>query len=52
LFLNGAIPAPLIPNGRKATSEAEINAVEGLNSPWLTHGPAVPGFQQAFAAAV
>ena len=42
-----------IPYGRQTITQADIAAVvEGLQSPFLTQGPAVPAFEQAVAAKV
>tara|TARA_B100000674_G_C37971214_1_gene977072 strand:+ start:392 stop:1570 length:1179 start_codon:yes stop_codon:yes gene_type:complete len=42
-----------IPYGRQTITQADIAAVvEGLQSPFLTQGPAVPAFEQAIAAKV
>lgn len=43
----------MIPYGRQAIEEADIQAVvDVLRSDWLTTGPTVPLFEQAFAKAV
>jgi perosamine synthetase len=42
---------PFIPYGRQHIEQADIDAVvEALQSPWLTTGPRVAQFEQAFAA--
>lgn len=41
----------MIPYGRQSISQADIDAVvETLNSDWLTQGPAIERFEDAFAA--
>ena len=55
LAVQGGAPvrATLLPYGRQAVSEADIAAVaEVLRSDWLTTGPKVGEFEEAFAAAV
>jgi len=45
------IRARLLPYGRQSVDEADIAAVvDVLRSDWLTTGPAVPAFEQAFAS--
>lgn len=47
------VRATLLPYGRQAIDDADIAAVTRvLRSDWLTTGPAVPEFEQAFAAFV
>ena len=47
----GAIEAPFLPYGRQEIGDADIKAVvEALCSGWLTTGPRVSEFEQAFAA--
>jgi perosamine synthetase len=42
---------PFIPYGRQQIDQEDIDAVvEALRSPWLTTGPRVPQFENAFAA--
>ena len=44
---------PFLPYGRQTITQSDIAAVvEVLRSPFLTQGPAVPGFEQAVAAKV
>src|ERR1051326_8745492 len=55
LAINGGSPvrATFLPYGRQAVSEADIQAVvEVLRSDWLTTGPKVGEFEEAFAARV
>jgi perosamine synthetase len=55
LALNGGTPvrATLLPYGRQAVDDADIQAViEVLRSDWLTTGPKVGEFEEAFAARV
>lgn len=55
LAINGGTPVreTLLPYGRQAIDEADIAAVvDVLRSDWLTTGPAVDAFEQAFAAFV
>ena len=55
LAINGGTPvrATLLPYGRQAIDETDIEAVvEVLRSDWLTTGPKVGEFEQAFAARV
>lgn len=55
LAIEGGTPvrATLLPYGRQAISEADIAAVaEVLRSDWLTTGPKVGEFEEAFAAYV
>ena len=53
LGLHGGTPVrkALLPYGRQAVSEEDIQAVvDTLRSDWLTTGPKVNGFEEAFAA--
>jgi perosamine synthetase len=53
LALHGGTPVrkALLPYGRQAVSEEDIQAVvDTLRSDWLTTGPKVNGFEEAFAA--
>jgi perosamine synthetase len=55
LAINGGTPvrATLLPYGRQALDETDIEAVvEVLRSDWLTTGPKVGEFEEAFAARV
>jgi perosamine synthetase len=55
LAINGGSPvrASLLPYGRQSVSDDEIQAVvEVLRSDWLTTGPKVTDFEEAFAARV
>jgi perosamine synthetase len=55
LALNGGRPvrATFLPYGRQSVDEADIQAVvEVLRSDWLTTGPKVSEFEEAFAAGV
>ena len=55
LALNGGSPvrATYLPYGRQAVEESDIKAVvEVLRSDWLTTGPKVAEFEEAFAAQV
>ncbi len=55
LAINGGSPvrATLLPYGRQSVDEADIEAVvEVLRSDWLTTGPKVGEFEEAFAARV
>jgi perosamine synthetase len=55
LAINGGSPvrATLLPYGRQSVDEADIKAVvEVLRSDWLTTGPKVTEFEEAFAARV
>src|SRR5579863_4832114 len=55
LALNGGTPvrATLLPYGRQSVEDADIAAViEVLRSDWLTTGPKVGEFEEAFAARV
>ncbi len=55
LAIHGGSPvrAHLLPYGRQSVDEADIQAVvEVLRSDWLTTGPKVPEFEEAFAARV
>src|SRR5271156_6291022 len=55
LAINGGTPvrATYLPYGRQAVDEADIQAVvEILRSDWLTTGPKVAEFEEAFAARV
>lgn len=55
LAINGGSPvrATLLPYGRQSVDEAEIQAVvDVLRSDWLTTGPKVTEFEEAFAARV
>jgi perosamine synthetase len=55
LAINGGSPvrASLLPYGRQSVDEADIQAVvEVLRSDWLTTGPKVGEFEEAFAARV
>src|SRR5436309_14140733 len=55
LAINGGSPvrATLLPYGRQAIDEADIQAVvDVLRSDWLTTGPKVGEFEDAFAAQV
>src|SRR5436309_471282 len=55
LAINGGSPvrATLLPYGRQTIDEADIQAVvEVLRSDWLTTGPKVGEFEEAFAARV
>lgn len=55
LALNGGTPVrtTLLPYGQQWVDEDDISAVESvLRSAWLTTGPRVPEFEQAFARAV
>jgi perosamine synthetase len=55
LAVNGGPPvrATLLPYGRQTVSEADIEAVvQVLRSDWLTTGPKVGEFEEAFAARV
>jgi|SRR5450755_4449521 len=55
LAINGGSPvrATFLPYGRQAIDEADIQAVvEVLRSDWLTTGPKVGEFEEAFAARV
>ncbi len=52
LAINGGVPvrSTYLPYGRQAVSEADIQAVvEVLRSDWLTTGPKVGEFEEAFA---
>lgn len=52
LAIHGGVPVrdKLLPYGRQAISEDDIQAVvEVLRSDWLTTGPKVPEFEEAFA---
>src|SRR6185312_17159920 len=47
----GALEAPFLPYGKQEIADADIKAVvEALCSGWLTTGPRVSEFEQAFAA--
>ncbi|HWA68242.1 MAG TPA: DegT/DnrJ/EryC1/StrS family aminotransferase [Rhizomicrobium sp.] len=47
----GAIEAPFLPYGKQEIADADIKAVvEALVSGWLTTGPRVAEFEQAFSA--
>ena len=47
----GAVEAPFLPYGKQEIADADIKAVvEALCSGWLTTGPRVSEFEQAFAA--
>src|SRR5579864_1980110 len=55
LAIHGGSPvrASLLPYGRQSVDEADIQAVvEVLRSDWLTTGPKVGEFEEAFAARV
>lgn len=55
LAINGGVPvrASFLPYGRQSVDEADIEAVvEVLRSDWLTTGPKVGEFEEAFAARV
>ncbi len=55
LAINGGSPvrATFLPYGRQSVDEADIQAVVGvLRSDWLTTGPRVTEFEEAFAARV
>jgi perosamine synthetase len=55
LAINGGTPvrASLLPYGRQSVDEADIQAVvDVLRSDWLTTGPKVAEFEEAFAARV
>jgi perosamine synthetase len=55
LAINGGSPvrATLLPYGRQAIDEADIEAVvDVLRSDWLTTGPKVGEFEEAFAARI
>ncbi len=55
LAINGGLPvrATFLPYGRQSVDEADIRAVvEVLRSDWLTTGPKVGEFEEAFAARV
>ncbi len=55
LAIDGGAPvrATVLPYGRQSVDEDDIQAVvEVLRSDWLTTGPKVPEFENAFAAAV
>src|SRR5260370_613590 len=55
LAILGGMPVreTLLPYGRQAVDEGDIAAVvEALRSDWLTTGPRVAEFEEAFAAAV
>src|ERR1700689_1834497 len=55
LAINGGVPvrATLLPYGRQSVDEVDIQAVvEVLRSDWLTTGPKVAEFEEAFAARV
>jgi len=55
LAILGGVPvrATLLPYGRQAVDEGDIAAVaQALRSDWLTTGPRVGEFEEAFAAAV
>jgi len=55
LALHGGRPVRerMLPYGRPEVTEADIQAVvEVLRGDWLTNGPAVPRFEQAFAEVV
>ena len=55
LAIDGGVPvrATLLPYGRQAVEETDIAAVaEVLRSDWLTTGPKVVEFEEAFAGAV
>ncbi len=55
LAINGGSPvrATFLPYGRQSVDEADIEAVvEVLHSDWLTTGPKVAEFEEAFAARV
>ena len=55
LAVDGGSPvrARFLPNGRQSVEEADIQAVvEVLRSEWLTTGPKVSEFEEAFAARV
>jgi perosamine synthetase len=55
LAINGGTPvrATLLPYGRQAVDETDVQAVvEVLRSDWLTTGPKVAEFEEAFAARV
>ncbi len=55
LAINGGSPvrATFLPYGRQSVDEADIQAVvEVLRSDWLTTGPKVAEFEEAFAARV
>jgi len=55
LAIHGGSPvrAHLLPYGRQSVDEADIQAVvEVLRSDWLTTGPKVPEFEEAFAGRV
>lgn len=55
LAINGGSPVreTLLPYGRQTIDEADIDAVVGvLRSDWLTTGPKVAEFEEAFAARV
>src|SRR5579883_3648626 len=47
----GTVAAPFLPYGRQEIGDADVKAVvEALVSGWLTTGPRVSEFEQAFAA--
>jgi len=55
LAINGGVPVreKLLPYGRQSISEEDIQAVvEVLRSDWLTTGPKIEEFEEAFAAYV
>src|SRR6204780_1342567 len=55
LAINGGVPvrATLLPYGRQSVDEVDVQAVvEVLRSDWLTTGPKVAEFEEAFAARV
>lgn len=55
LAIEGGMPVrdEMLPYGRQAVDEADIQAVVGvLRSKWITTGPAVSAFEEAFAAQV
>jgi perosamine synthetase len=55
LAINGGLPVreTLLPYGRQSVDEADIQAVvDVLSSDWLTTGPKVGEFEEAFAARV
>jgi len=55
LAINGGVPVreTLLPYGRQTVTDADIEAVvEVLRSDWLTTGPKVAEFEEAFAARV
>jgi perosamine synthetase len=48
---DGALEVPFLPYGRQEIADADVKAVvEALCSGWLTTGPRVSEFEQAFAA--